>query len=341
MRWRCAAGTPGSVTGSCWSGRRGWAGTCGRPGPGPETVVGLCLDRGAEMVTAILGTLAGRGGVPAAGPGLPGAAAGVHAGRRRAAVVAGTGQAVEDLPAGRVPVIELDDPAIDGGGRRLWRRRCSAGQLAYVIYTSGSTGTPKGVVVAHGGLANLAAAEVERFAVGAGVPGAAVGLGRGSTRQRAGAGAWRCAGGRGAGGRAGRAGRWPVRGWPAVLRPGGGDACLIVPPACWPGLGRADLPGAVCWSWAGEALCGGAGGAVGGGPAAGQRVRADRGDGDASPMPAARWTARGGTADRDAGGQYPGVRAGSVAVPGAGGGGRGAVRWPGRGWRAGTWGGPG
>ena len=78
----------------------------------------------------------------------------------RAAVVAGTGAALENLPAGRLPVIELDDPrtvAAVAGSAPVVAGPCPGGRLAYVIYTSGSTGIPKGVGVTHGGLPSFAA----------------------------------------------------------------------------------------------------------------------------------------------------------------------------------------
>ena len=79
-------------------------------GAGPETVVGLCLDRGPEMVTAILGVwLAGAAYLPL-DPGWPAQRLAFVLDDSRAALVAGTGQVLDGLPAGRLPVIELDDP---------------------------------------------------------------------------------------------------------------------------------------------------------------------------------------------------------------------------------------
>jgi non-ribosomal peptide synthetase component F len=130
-------------------------------GAGPETVVGLCLERGAELVTAIAGVwLAGAAYLPL-DPGWPAERLAFMLADSRAALVAGTGQALEGLPAGRMPVIELDDPrtaaAITATTPAPAAGPCPAGRLAYVIYTSGSTGTPKGVGLGHGALANYLA----------------------------------------------------------------------------------------------------------------------------------------------------------------------------------------
>ena len=147
-----------------------------RAGVGPESVVGLCLERGPEMVTAILGTwLAGAAHLPL-DPGHPGQRLGFVLADSRAGVVVGTAGTLGDLPAGRIRMIEIDDPAVitQLAGMPVVPPpgRVVAGQLAYVIYTSGSTGTPKGVAVSHGGLVNYVAwaAEAYRAEGGRAVP---------------------------------------------------------------------------------------------------------------------------------------------------------------------------
>src|SRR5690606_20379921 len=43
--------------------------------------------------------------------------------------------------------------------------KVNTSNLAYMIYTSGSTGRPKGVLIEHGGINNLAAAQIAMFDV--------------------------------------------------------------------------------------------------------------------------------------------------------------------------------
>jgi amino acid adenylation domain-containing protein len=139
-----------------------------RRGVGPEARVGVCLERGAEMLVCQLAVLkAGAAYVPL-DPAYPaerlafmledsGAAVLLTrpALRERLPARAGTQVVCVDAQAAEIAAECPDAPDVAATGRNL----------AYVIYTSGSTGTPKGVGVEHASLANLCAWHAEAFAV--------------------------------------------------------------------------------------------------------------------------------------------------------------------------------
>ena len=129
-------------------------------GVGPDARVALCVERGFEMIVALLAVLKAGGAYVPLDPSYP-------VERLRfmlddsAPVALLTQTHLADLfPASRdLPVFSLDaasppwldrpesnpDPAAIG---------LTPHHLAYVIYTSGSTGSPKGVMVQHQGLCN-------------------------------------------------------------------------------------------------------------------------------------------------------------------------------------------
>ncbi|MEU4425289.1 non-ribosomal peptide synthase/polyketide synthase [Actinoplanes sp. NPDC024001] len=119
-------------------------------GIGAESVVGLCLPRGVELVTAIVAVWKAGAAYLPVDPGLPADRVEFMLADAGASVVL----ARRDVPvsAAGVSVVWLDEVQPSDAAVAV---PVDAAGLAYVIYTSGSTGVPKGVAVSQGSLANL------------------------------------------------------------------------------------------------------------------------------------------------------------------------------------------
>ncbi|WP_171064372.1 non-ribosomal peptide synthetase [Actinomadura soli] len=138
-------------------------------GAGPESVVALCLPPGADTVAAILGVWRAGAAYLPIDPRQPVERTAFMLADSRAVLLVASDEVADDLPAGRVPVVSIDDlPGTEPppGAEPVPGAAAAAAGLAYVIYTSGSTGTPKGVAVAHGALANYVASARERLGLG-------------------------------------------------------------------------------------------------------------------------------------------------------------------------------
>ena len=134
---------------------------------GPETLVGVCVERSLDMIVGLLGVLkAGAAYVPL-DPTYPPERLSFMMSEGPVSVLLSQARLASTVPAHDAQVVCLD-AEWDRIGRLptadpAWR--VGAGNAAYVIYTSGSTGRPKGVVISHGSLRNLVAWHQRAFSV--------------------------------------------------------------------------------------------------------------------------------------------------------------------------------
>ncbi|MEA2694107.1 MAG: hypothetical protein QOJ16_3494 [Acidobacteriota bacterium] len=121
-------------------------------GVGPESRVGICLERSPEMVVALLAVLRAGGAYVPLDPAYPRERLGFMIEDAGLAVLLTREALAANLPTGRARVLCLDGEMDGEGEEAVLESGAGPENLAYVIYTSGSTGRPKGVMVPHRGV---------------------------------------------------------------------------------------------------------------------------------------------------------------------------------------------
>jgi amino acid adenylation domain-containing protein len=138
-------------------------------GVGPGVRVGICAERGAGLIAAVLGVLKAGGAYVPLDPSYPAERVAFMLADAQPSVVLTDGAEPAALIQTTAPedlvVWDLTTDFTDAPESNV-PVAVSPADVAYVIYTSGSTGTPKGVLVEHRQVARLFTATDEWFGFG-------------------------------------------------------------------------------------------------------------------------------------------------------------------------------
>jgi amino acid adenylation domain-containing protein len=137
-----------------------------RQGVGPDTVVGLCLERSVNLMIGLWAILKAGGAYVPLNPDTPTL-------RLKQQLADARVLLTETKLQGQVPDFAGSILCLDRD-RRLWEQEseqnptpsANPDHLVYVIYTSGSTGVPKGVAITHRNLVNYSSFMVRRLELG-------------------------------------------------------------------------------------------------------------------------------------------------------------------------------
>ncbi|MFV2117671.1 amino acid adenylation domain-containing protein, partial [Streptomyces sp. Act-28] len=127
-------------------------------GAGPESLVGVCLERGPDLVPTLLGVLKSGAAYVPLDPVNPADRLAYVCGDAGARVVvthSGLLPLVESFHTGEAVVLDRDRVVLDACPADAPEPLAGPDNAVYVIYTSGSTGRPKGVVLTHANVVRL------------------------------------------------------------------------------------------------------------------------------------------------------------------------------------------
>ena len=134
-------------------------------GIGAEERVGICVERGVEMIVGVLGILKSGGAYVPLDPAMPKARLAFMLEDARARVLLTQQRLLGNLPEHGADVICIDTDwdliAKESNANLI--SRATGKNMAYTLFTSGSTGRPKGVAVEHRQLANYVNAILEKI----------------------------------------------------------------------------------------------------------------------------------------------------------------------------------
>jgi amino acid adenylation domain-containing protein len=135
-------------------------------GVGPETIVGLCLDRSPESVMCALAVFKTGGAYLPLDPAYPAERLLFTLNDAQPRVLITPPELAGKLSEGIWKVVSVDrNRKIESYSTDAPANQVTPDSLAYVIYTSGSTGRPKGVEITHASLLNLVSWHKREFNV--------------------------------------------------------------------------------------------------------------------------------------------------------------------------------